>query len=164
MRLAKFLVAHNELEWLYHAQDVPKKFAVYGDSDWAGTDTRRSTTGAFEQLGQHPIEFSCSTQHVVALSSGEAELYVTGRAAAGGLQSVQLLIEAGMELKLEVLTDSTANLGMQSRIGSGWSAAPGREMALDTRSRACWTIVTDEGEHRQQRERSDDETPRRRRT
>ena len=26
------------------------------------------------QLGQHPIEFSCSAQHVVALSSGEAEL------------------------------------------------------------------------------------------
>ena len=52
----------------------------------------------------HPIEFSCSTQHVIALSSGEAELKATGRAAAGGLQSVQLLVEAGMEPKLEVLT------------------------------------------------------------
>ena len=72
MRLAKFLVAHDEIEWLNHAQDVPKKYAVYGDSDWAGSETRRCTTGAFEQLGQHPIEFSCSTQHVVALSSGEA--------------------------------------------------------------------------------------------
>ena len=30
----------------------------------------RSTTGAFEQLGQHPIEFS-TTQHIVAFSSGE---------------------------------------------------------------------------------------------
>ena len=89
------------------------------DSDWAGSETRRSTTGAFEQLGQHPIEFSCSTQHAVALSSREAELYATGRAAAGGLQSVQLLTEAGMALKLEVLTDSTANLGMHNRIGSG---------------------------------------------
>ena len=72
MRLAMFLVAHNELEWLYHAQDVPEKYVVYGDSDWAGSETLRSTTGAFEQLGQHAIEFSCSTQHVVALSSGEA--------------------------------------------------------------------------------------------
>ena len=42
-----------------------------------------------------------------------------GRAAAGGLQSVQLLAEAGMDLKLEVLTDSTANLGMHNRVGSG---------------------------------------------
>ena len=32
---------------------------------------------------------------------------------------MQLLIDAGMELKLAVLTDSTANLGMQNRIGSG---------------------------------------------
>ena len=56
MRLAKFLVAPNELEWLYHAQDVQEKYAVYGDSDWAGSETRRSTTRAFEQLGQHPIE------------------------------------------------------------------------------------------------------------
>ena len=119
MRLAKFLVAHRELEWLYQSQDVPEKYVVYGDSDWAGSDTRRSTTAAFEQLGQHPIEFSCSTQHVVALSSGEAELYAAGPAAAGGLQSVQLLTEAGMDLKLEVVSESTANLGMHNRVGSG---------------------------------------------
>ena len=75
--------------------------------------------GTFEQLGTHPIDYSCSTQHVIALSSGEAELYATGRAAAGGLQSVQFLAEAGLQLKLEILTDSTANIGMHSRIGSG---------------------------------------------
>ena len=92
---------------------------VFGDSDWAGSESRRSTTGAFEQYGLHPIEFSCSTQQVIALSSGEAELHATGRAAAGGLQSVQLLVEAGMEPMLEVLTDSSANLGMHNRIGSG---------------------------------------------
>ena len=92
---------------------------VFGDSDWAGSESRRSTTGAFEQYGLHRIEFSCSTQHVIALSSGEAELYATGRAAAGGSQSVQLLVEAGMEPKLVVLTDSSANLGMHHRIRSG---------------------------------------------
>ena len=32
---------------------------------------------------------------------------------------MQLLTEAGMELKLEVLTDNTANLGMHNRISSG---------------------------------------------
>ena len=89
------------------------------ETDWAGSESRRSTTGAFEQYGLHPIEFSCSTQHVIALSSGEAELHATGRAAAGGLQSVQLFVEAGMEPKLEVFTDSSANLGMHNRIGSG---------------------------------------------
>ena len=131
MRLAKFLVSHSELEWIYQAQDVPEKYVVFGDSDWAGSESRRSTTGAFEQYGLHPTEFSCSTQHVIALSSGKAELYATGRAAAGGLQSVQLLVEAGLEQKLEVLTDSSANLGMHDRIGSG------RERHLDVKG--LWT-------------------------
>ena len=93
------------------AQDVLEKYVVRGDSDWAGSDSRRSTTGALEQFGQHPVEFSCPTQHVVALSIGEAGLYATGRAAARGLQSVELLAAAGMELKLVALTDSTANIG-----------------------------------------------------
>ena len=113
LRLAKFLVSHDEIEWLLLVQDVPERSVVYGDSGWGGLESRRITTGTFEQLGSHPIDCSCSTQHVIALSSGEAELYATGRAAAGGLQSVQLLAEA------EVLTDSTENIGMHNRIGSG---------------------------------------------
>ena len=58
MRLTKFLVSHSELEWIYQAQDVPEKYVVFGDSDWAGSESRRSTTGVFEQYGRHPIEFS----------------------------------------------------------------------------------------------------------
>ena len=72
MRVAKFLVSHSELEWIYQAQDVPDKNVVFGDSDCEALESRRSTTGAFEQHGVHPIEFSCSTQHAIALSSGEA--------------------------------------------------------------------------------------------
>ena len=120
---------------------MPEKYVVFGDSDWAGSESRRSTTGAFEQYGLHPIEFSCSTQHVIALSSGEAELYATGRAAAGGLQSVQLLVEAGMEPKLEVLTDSSA-IGMHNRIGSE------RVRHLDVKW--LWTqeeVLSEEGQH-----------------
>ena len=49
LRLARFLVAHSELEWLCQApQDLLEKYAVYGDFDWAGSDSRPSTTGAFE--------------------------------------------------------------------------------------------------------------------
>ena len=73
------------------------------------------TSGTFEQLGSRPIDNSCSTQNVIAFSGGEGELYATGRAATRGLQSVQLLAEAGLEPQLEVLTDSTANIGMHSR-------------------------------------------------
>ena len=46
-------------------------------------------------------------------------MYATGRAAAGALQSVQLLAEAGLKHKLQVLTESTANINMHSWIGSG---------------------------------------------
>ena len=49
MRLAKFLVSHSE---------VPEKYVVFGNSDWAGSESRRSTTGAFEQYGLHHIEIS----------------------------------------------------------------------------------------------------------
>ena len=70
-RLAKFMAVHSELEWLYQAQDMPEKHVVCGDPDWAGSDTRRSTTGAFEHLG-HPIEFSCPL-HVVALTQLERQ-------------------------------------------------------------------------------------------
>ena len=103
MRLAKFLTAHDELEWLHQARDVPEKYVVYGDPEGSGQDARRSTTEAVEQLGQHLIESSRTTQSVISLPSGETVLYVTGRAAAGVLNSVQLLTEAGMELKLEWL-------------------------------------------------------------
>ena len=103
MRLAKFLTAHDELEWLCHARDVPEKYMVYGDPEGSGPKTRRSTTEAVEQHGQHLIEFSCTTQRLIALPSGETVLCVTGCAAAGGLNPVQLLTEAGMELKVELI-------------------------------------------------------------
>ena len=119
MRLAKFLVSHSELEWVYQAQDVLEKYVVFGDSDWGGSESRRSTRQEHLNNTDYIPSNSAARQHVTALSSGEAELYATGRAAAGGLQSVQLLFEAGMEPKLEVLTDSSANLGMHNRIGSG---------------------------------------------
>ena len=128
---------HSELEWIYQAQDVPEKYVVFGDSDWAGSESRRSTTGAFEQYGLHPIEFSCSTQHVIALSSGEAELH--GRAAAGGLQSVQLLVEAGMELKLHTWHAQPNWIGA--------SATLGREVALYSGGRTIWEVLSEEGQH-----------------
>ena len=70
MRLAKFLTAHDELEWLYHARDVPEKYMVYGDPEGSGPKTRRSTTEAVEQLGQHLIEFSAQPS-VSSLSRAE---------------------------------------------------------------------------------------------
>ena len=41
MRLTKFLVSHSELEWIYQVLDVPEKYVVFGDSDWAGSESRQ---------------------------------------------------------------------------------------------------------------------------
>ena len=62
MRLAKFLVTHDELEWLYHAQDVPEKYVVHGDSDSAGSGTRRSTSGTLNSLDSIPLNSAKSSR------------------------------------------------------------------------------------------------------
>ena len=83
LRLAQLLASHDEVEWIMPVQDTPEKYVVLGDFDWRGSESRRSTSGTSEQLGSHPIHRGCSTQNVLALSSGEAELYASGRAAVG---------------------------------------------------------------------------------
>ena len=92
MRLAKFLVPHSELEWLCQVQDVPGV-------------RRRRLGGLGNSQPEHSNSLDTSHRNQLldparhrSLSSGEAELCATGRAAAGGLQSVQLLAEAGMNL------------------------------------------------------------------
>ena len=64
-RLANSRTAHDELEWLYHAQDVPEKCMGCGDPEGSGSE-------AVEQLGQHLIEFSCTTR-VSSLSRAERQ-------------------------------------------------------------------------------------------
>ena len=113
MRLAKFLVAHSVLGWLHQARDMTEKCVVHEDSDWAGSDIRRSTTGAFEQLGQHPVEFSCSIQHVAALSICNGTF--TSR-----MVEVSSAVDRGWNgSEGGRAHDSTANFGMLNRIGSG---------------------------------------------
>ena len=91
LRLAKFPFSHHELEWIFPVQDAPEKYVTHGDSDWGGVPSPEGAQRVpFEHLGMLPIEYICSSPHMIALSSGEAELHATGRAAAGGLQTVQL--------------------------------------------------------------------------
>ena len=60
---------------------------VFGDSDWAGSESRRSTTGAFEQVwtASHRIQLLDTARHCPLERRGRAVRL------AGGLQSVQLL-------------------------------------------------------------------------
>ena len=69
--------------------------------------------------GKHHIKHWSSTQKVLALSSGEAELYgvVKGASEALGIQSIAS--DLGIELALHVKTDSSAAVGICARTGIG---------------------------------------------
>ena len=69
---------------------------VYVDSDWAGEgSTRKSTSGGAACVGDHPVKTWASTQHVIALSSGEAEFYGIVRGSSIGLGLKALLDDLG---------------------------------------------------------------------
>ncbi len=95
-------------------------FDVYFDSDHAGDQTdRKSVTSYVCMLGVHCLATHVDGQLVVALSSGEAELYAMGSAAAAGIELKNLHLELGREVHARVHSDSSAARGMASRLGSG---------------------------------------------
>ena len=93
---------------------------IYVDTDFAGCHTsRRSTSGGVAMRGGHCIKHWSSTQTTVALSSGEAELGGICRGASHGLGLQALAADLGVSLKLDVLTDATAAIGICRRRGLG---------------------------------------------
>jgi hypothetical protein len=93
---------------------------VYADTDHAGClRTRKSTSGGCVVMGSQLMKSWSSTQPVITLSSGEAELYGVVRAAANGLGYLSLLADFGVRIPLRVWTDSTASVGICSRQGLG---------------------------------------------
>ena len=70
-------------------------------------------------VGSQLIRSWSSTQAVVALSSGEAELYGTIRASQEGLGYRSLAKDLGADVQVRVATDSSAALGVIRREGLG---------------------------------------------
>ena len=77
--------------------------------------------------GRHVLETWTQGQQLIALSSGEAELYAVGSAAARLLYHVYLLRELGHKPRATVACDSSAARGVLQRTG------PGRIRHLQTR-------------------------------
>ena len=119
-RAVRFLVGMPRLVWNFPFQSPVTDLKVYVDTDFAGCHTtRRSTSGGLAMHGGHCIKHWSTTQTTVALSSGEAELggICRGAAIALGLQS--LANDLGIHLKLDILTDATAAIGICRRRGLG---------------------------------------------
>jgi hypothetical protein len=118
-RVARYLADEPRLvyafAWQHHGS-----LQVFVDTDFAGClRTRKSTSGGCAMLGQHLVKHWSTTQKVVTLSSGEAELagIVKGSAEALGLQS--LARDLGVEVQIRVHADSSAAIGICKRTGIG---------------------------------------------
>ena len=70
-------------------------------------------------LGAHALKTWSTTQQIIALSSGEAELYALTKAGSQTLGIMAMARDFGMELEGTLHTDSTAAIGMTYRVGLG---------------------------------------------
>ena len=77
--------------------------------------TRRSTSGGAILHGSHLVFHYSRTQQLIALSSAEAELNASIKAAQEGLSLRNLWREMGEECFLELRGDSSANDGVIKR-------------------------------------------------
>ena len=119
-RLGKYLSNHTRLVQSFEWQEFPKAVTTFTDSDWASECTnRKSTSGGVVTLGAHTVKAWSSTQQVVALSSGEAELYALIRGAAQTKGIMACLCDFGIKADGVIKTDSTAALGITHRRGLG---------------------------------------------
>ena len=90
-RLGRYLKGAPGAVQLFVWQEQPAELVAYVDSDWAGDKAgRKSTSGGMVFRGRHLIKSWSSNQQVIALSSGEAELYAITKGAAQVLGMVSM--------------------------------------------------------------------------
>ena len=119
-RVGRYLVGKPRMVQMFAWQDFPGVVDGFCDSEWAGDrEDRTSTSGGVLQIGMHTLKTWSSTQQILALSSGEAELYamVKGCAQAKGLCSI--LRDLGFDAEAHISSDASAALGMAHRQGLG---------------------------------------------
>ena len=118
--LSRYLAGHPRVLWRYSRQEWTGKVLGLTDSNWAAClVTRKSTSGTYLMLGKHPSFAASSKQTVLSLSSGEAEFYGAVRCACRTLGLKSLMSDLSLEVKAELVTDSSASKGLCSRRGAG---------------------------------------------
>jgi hypothetical protein len=121
MNIAGYLVGREAAIMRFEVQfengKPPDTIHAFADSDWAGNQTRKSTSGGLLVWGGCPVGFYSRGQSSFAMSSCEAELYSSISASAESLYTVGLLSELGVACKAVLHTDSAAALGLMQRPG-----------------------------------------------
>ena len=119
-RIVRYLVQRPQLVTLFKWQKWPDSVTQFTDSDCAGDrSTRKSTTGGSMMLGSHTLKTWSKDQSVIALSSGEAELYAANFGAAQALGLKSMAGDLGLSLKIFLFIDAKAALGIINRQGLG---------------------------------------------
>ena len=119
-RFGRYLIGKPRLQQRYARQNSQRVLKAYSDADWAGCkSTRKSTTGGCIMVGTHAIKVWSKTQSLIALSSGESELYATLRAAAEALGVISMMRDMGYSVSGEIWSDASAALGIIHRTGLG---------------------------------------------
>ena len=120
MRIGRYLLGRPRYVIKFVAQKDVCAINAYGDSDFAAdVKTRKSTSGGLVCLGDHVVKSWSSSQSIIALSTGEAELYALNKAAATAMGLKSLLADLGVDLEIKVFTDATTGKAMATRRGLG---------------------------------------------
>ena len=105
---------------VYKKQKDVHAINAFGDSDFAGEiESRKSTSGGLACLGDHVVKSWSSTQTIIALSTGEAELYAINNTATTSLGLQSLLTDLGVQMDIRVFTDATTGKSIATRRGLG---------------------------------------------
>ena len=119
-RIGRYLAGAPRAVQILEWQSTPVGLSAYVDSDWAGDKkTCKSTSGGMIFRGMHLLKSWSTNQQIVALSSGEAELYASVKGAAQTLGMISMGVDFGEELTGTVYSDSSAALGILTRSGLG---------------------------------------------
>ena len=108
------------LQQWFNWQTAQRTITTYIDADWAGCkNTRKPTTGGVVTIGNHDVKSWSKTQALIALSSGESELYAALKASAETLGVISMLADFGLTMAGEIWGDAQATSGIINRSGLG---------------------------------------------
>jgi hypothetical protein len=118
-RLGRYLVSHGNVattfRWHCNISDV----AGYSDSDHGGSKDRKSTSGGVIIFAGVVVKSWSKHQKVIALSSGEAELYAAVKVGCELIGVKSLCKDFGVDVHIHLYVDAKATLGMLARRGAG---------------------------------------------
>ena len=102
-------------------QPPPKELVVFTDTNHAGCPvTRKTTSCSAIFFSSHCVQFTCTTQVPISLSTGESEWHGVVKGACVGLGMKSLAYDlTHVQYPLTLRPDSSAAVGIGSRRGVG---------------------------------------------